>query len=53
MAQWVKELALSVLQHGFDPWPRNIYVLWAQTRKKERKKGRKEGRKRKYQLKQF
>ena len=49
VAQWVKDLALSLewllkwlLWHGFDPWPRNFYML--KERKKERKKGRKEGR---------
>ena len=34
MAQWVKDLALSLLQLGllvwyrFDPWPGNFRMLW-------------------------
>ena len=34
MAQWVKDLALSLQQLGlllwprFDPWPRNFHMLW-------------------------
>ena len=27
MAQWVKDRALSLLVHGFDPWPRNSCML--------------------------
>ena len=35
MAQWVKDLALSLLRlrllwwHRFDPWPGNFWMLWA------------------------
>ena len=28
VAQWVKDLALSLLWQGSDPWPRNFFVLW-------------------------
>ena len=28
VAQWVKDLALLLLWHGFDPWPRNVCMLW-------------------------
>ena len=28
LAQWVKNLVLSWLWHGFDPWPRNFCMLW-------------------------
>ena len=36
VAQWVKDLVLSLQQlglllwHRFDPWPRNFCMLWAQ-----------------------
>ena len=42
VAQQVKDLVLSLqwlgllLWHGFDPWPENFYILWAQQKKKER-----------------
>ena len=29
MAQWVKDLALSLLWRGFDPWPGNFRIPWA------------------------
>ena len=29
VAQWVKDLALQLLWHRFDPWPRNVHMLWA------------------------
>ena len=54
MVQWVKDLALPLLWlgpllgHVFDPWPRNVCMLWVQGKKeKERKRerGRKGGRK--------
>ena len=49
MAQWVKDLALSLLWlgsqlwgHGFDPWPKNSVCHSGQnTKKKKRKKERK------------
>ena len=28
MAQQLKDLALSLLWHGFDPWPGNFCVPW-------------------------
>ena len=30
MAQQVKDLALSLLRHGFDPWLGNFHMLWVQ-----------------------
>ena len=30
MAQWVKDPALSVLWHGFYPWPTNFQMLHMQ-----------------------
>ena len=29
MAQWVKDLASSLLWHGLYPWPQNFHSLWA------------------------
>ena len=42
MAQWVKDPALSqqlrsLLWLGFDPWPKNFYMLQAQPKKKKKK----------------
>ena len=40
----VKDLVLpeeqlgSLLWHGFDPWPENSHMSWAQTKKKKKKK---------------
>ena len=34
VTQWVKELALSLLWRGFDPWPRNFPMLWVYPKKK-------------------
>ena len=37
--QWIKDPALSLqrlrslLWHGFDPWPRNLHMLWVQPKK--------------------
>ena len=28
MAQPVKDPALSLLRHRFDPWPENFLMLW-------------------------
>ena len=28
LAQQVKDLALSLLRHGFDPWPGKFHMLW-------------------------
>ena len=36
MAQRVKDLALSLLWHGFDSWPRKFHMLEVRP-KKERK----------------
>ena len=33
VAQWVKDLALTLLWHGFNPWPGNFHMLWAQPKK--------------------
>ena len=30
LAHQVKDLALSLLWHGFDPWPGNFHMLWVQ-----------------------
>ena len=46
----VKDPALSLQQlgsllwRGFDAWPRNGHMTWAQPKKKGRKEGRKKGR---------
>ena len=34
----VKDLALSLLQLGFDPWPENFHMPWMQPKKKKKKK---------------
>ena len=42
MAQWVKDPALLMMQlwlrlwHRFDPWPRNIHMLWVQPKNKNK-----------------
>ena len=42
VAQWVKDSALpllwfrSLLRHKFNPWPRNFFMPWAQTKKREK-----------------
>ena len=33
MAQWVRDLVLSLLWHGFDPWPGNFLILWVWPKK--------------------
>ena len=33
MIQWVKDLALSLLWHRFDPWPGNFHVPQAEPKK--------------------
>lgn len=33
MAHWVKDRALSLLQHEFDPLPRNFCRLWARPKR--------------------
>ena len=40
MAQWVKDLVLSLLWRGFDPQPRNFHMLrvWPKKKKKKKKK---------------
>ena len=41
MAQWVKDVVVllqqlrSLLWHGFNPWPGNYHMLWAQSKKKK------------------
>ena len=48
VAQWVKDLALSLLWLGslmwcgFHPWPGNFCTLWEQPKKKKKKKEKKE-----------
>ena len=43
MAQWVKDLALSLLwlmsllSCGFNPWPGKFCMIYAQPKRKERK----------------
>ena len=34
VVQGVKDLVVSLLWHGFDAWPRNFYMPWAQPEKK-------------------
>ena len=36
MAQWVKDLVLSLLWCRFDPCPGNFCVLWVQPEKKKK-----------------
>ena len=44
VAQWVKDLVLLLLQHGFHPWPEYVCMLRAwPKKKKERKRKKKEG----------
>ena len=38
VAQQVKDPALSLLWHRFDPWPGNFRMLWAWPKKKKKKK---------------
>ena len=40
MAQQVMDLALLLLWHGFDPWPRNFYTpqVWPKKKKKNHSK---------------
>ena len=35
MAQRIKDLAWSLMWHGFDPWPRNFYILQVEQKKKK------------------
>ena len=44
MAQWVKDLALSLLWQEFDPWPGNFQMPWGQPKKKKKRKKESEGR---------
>ena len=37
MAQWVKDLVLSLLGHGFDSWPRNFCMSWMRPKKKKKR----------------
>ena len=43
VAQWIKDPVLSLLWyrsllwHGFDPWPGNFHLWWAQPKKKKEK----------------
>ena len=39
MAKWVKDLALSLLWHKFDPDPR-IYACWRQGQKQKQKQNK-------------
>lgn len=36
MVQWVMDLALSLMQCGFNPWPKSFCVLQAQPKKKQK-----------------
>ena len=38
MVQWIKEPALSLMWRGFDPWPRNFYMVWMRPKKGESEK---------------
>ena len=38
MVQWVKDPALSLLWHRFDPWDGNFHVPWAETKRKKKSK---------------
>ena len=35
VAQWVKDLVLLLLQHGFHPWPEYVCMLRAWPKKKK------------------
>ena len=35
----VKDLSLSLLRHGFDPWPGNFCIPWEFFEKGKKKKG--------------
>ena len=37
MAQWVKDLALSLLWYGFSPWPQGTSTCQAWPKKKKKK----------------
>ena len=37
MTQQVEEQALSLLWLGFNPWPRDLYMLCVQQKKKKKK----------------
>ena len=37
VVRWVKDLALSLLWHGFNPWPRNFCMLQKQNKNKQAK----------------
>ena len=56
MVQQIKDLEQSLqwlevlLQHGFDPWPFDFYMLWVQPKKKRKKKKEKDRKKKKVQL---
>lgn len=34
MAQWVEDLALPLKWWEFDPWAKNVHMLWAQSKTK-------------------
>ena len=38
VAQQVKDLALSLLWHQFDPWPGNFCMLWVWPKQKQKQK---------------
>ena len=38
VVQWVEDLALSLLQCGFNPWPRNFLCYRCSQKRKEWKK---------------
>ena len=47
----VKDLVLSLLWLGFDSWPWNFHMLWAQLKKKKKKRKRKKKRKKEKKIK--
>lgn len=36
----VEDLVLSQLRLGFNPWPRNLHMLWAQPKQKTKTKSK-------------
>ena len=40
VSQQIKDLALPLLWHGFDHWPKNLCKLSAQQKKKKKKRER-------------
>ena len=44
LTQWVKDLVLSLLWHGFEHWPGNFHMPWVGQKKLNILKAKGEGR---------